>query len=84
MGASRRSVDVAPAGAANGAVRMQGVVRDVTYFGSIQKYMIAIEGRDEIEVDVDSWRKRHDLNPGDAVDLSWSDEAAVKLQPDSR
>jgi len=73
-------IDLAPAGAINGAARLSGTIRDITYFGAIQKFMVAVEGRDDIEVDVDSWRNPHDLSVGQKVDLAWADTAAVKLE----
>jgi ABC-type Fe3+/spermidine/putrescine transport system ATPase subunit len=72
-------IDIAPAGQANGAVRMSGTVRDVTYFGAMRKYMVAVDGRDDLEVDADAWRNPHSLEAGQDVDLSWTDAAAVKL-----
>ena len=73
-------IDIAPQGHSNGAANLSGIIRDVSYFGSIQKYKSAVEGRDDLEVDVDSWRNPHDLSTGQAVDLCWSDKAAVKLE----
>ena len=73
-------IDIAPLGEANGAVRLSGTIRDITYFGSIRKYKVAVEGRDDLEVDADSWRNRYRLETGQPVDLSWTDTAAVKLE----
>lgn len=73
-------IDIAPAGSGDRPPRMTGVIRGVTYFGAIRKYMIVIEGRDDLEVDVDVWRNRHDLAAGQRVDLSWSDDASVRLE----
>ena len=72
-------IDMAPKGQMNGATRLSGTIRDITYFGSMRKYMIAVEGRDDIEVDVDAWRNPHELSEGQPVDLGWSDTAAVRL-----
>jgi len=73
-------IDIAPQGQAPGPVQMSGVIRDITYFGSIRKYKVAVEGRDELEVDSDSWRNPHHLEAGQPVDLSWTDGAAVRLE----
>ncbi len=75
-------IDLAPKGHINGAARLTGTIRSITYLGSMRKYMINVEGRDDIEVDVDSWRNPHELNEGQQVDLGWSDQAAVKLDED--
>src|SRR6056297_276678 len=73
-------IDIAPAGKIGGTARLNGNIRDITYFGAIQKYMVRVEGRDDIEVDVDSWRNPHDLQVGQSVDLRWPDSAAVRLE----
>ncbi len=73
-------IDIVPQGQAKGDVRLTGTIRDITYFGSVQKYMVAIEGRDEIEVDVDSWRNQHNLQTGQPVELSWTNNAAIRLE----
>ncbi len=73
-------IDIAPEGQANGAVRLKGTIRDVTYFGSTRKYTISVDGRDDLEIDSDSWRNPHRLEHGQAVDLSWTDGAAVRLE----
>ena len=73
-------IDIAPAGQGNGGAQLTGTIRDITYFGSIRKFKVAVEGRDDLEVDADSWRTTHALEAGQQVELSWSDGAAVKLQ----
>ena len=72
-------IDMAPKGQMNGTTRLSGTIRDITYFGSMRKYMVAVEGRQPIEVDVDAWRNPHELREGQAVDLGWADHAAVRL-----
>lgn len=72
-------IDIAPKGRINGNARLSGTIRDITYFGAMEKYMVAVDGRDDIEVDVDSWRSPHTLTAGQPVDLGWSDSASVKL-----
>ena len=59
---------------------MNGTVRSVTYFGSMQRVIVDASDGTEIEVDMDVWRNRETLNQGDAVDLFWKDDAAVELQ----
>lgn len=73
-------IDIAPAGQINGAARISGTIHDITYFGAMQKYMVTVEGREDIEVDVDVWRNPHNLSEGQAVDLGWAADAAVKLE----
>jgi putative spermidine/putrescine transport system ATP-binding protein len=73
-------IDIAPSGQINGAARLTGTIRDITYFGAMQKYMVSVDGRDDIEVDVDGWRNPHDFETGQAVELGWADHAAVKLE----
>jgi len=60
--------------------RTSGTVRSVTYFGSMQRVIVDTADGTEIEVDVDVWRNAKAVNPGDAVDLLWKDDAAVELQ----
>ena len=73
-------IDIAPTGLSAGDVRLTGTIRDITYFGSVRKFKVAVDGRDDLEIDADSWRAAHVLESGQQVDLSWSDGAAVKLQ----
>lgn len=56
-----------------------GTIRSVTYFGAIQRLIVATVDGDDIEVDIDVWRNREPLTAGDAVDLFWDDGAAVPL-----
>ncbi|HCW83058.1 MAG: ABC transporter ATP-binding protein [Planktotalea sp.] len=60
--------------------RSSGVVRSVTYFGSMHRVIVDTGGGDEIEVDIDVWRNSESLSAGDSVDLLWNDAAAVELQ----
>jgi len=73
-------IDLAPEGAGDGAARLTGTIRGITYFGSMRKYMVAVEGREDIEVDVDAWRSRHELREGQPVELGWDEAAAVRLE----
>jgi ABC-type Fe3+/spermidine/putrescine transport system ATPase subunit len=72
-------IDLAPAGRGEGPNRISGTVAGVTYLGPVLKYAVRVEGMDEIEVDVDAWRGGPPLPVGAAVDLSWPDAAAVRL-----
>ena len=60
--------------------RLSGTVRSVTYFGSMQRVIVDASDGTEIEVDIDVWRNSETLREGDAVDLLWTDDAAVELQ----
>ncbi len=71
-------IDLTPAGATQG--RLRGRVRDVTYFGSVLKYQVEVEGMEAIEVDVDAWRGGEALAPDCEVDLNWTEKAAVRLE----
>ncbi len=75
-------IDIAPAGAGSGPNKVSGTIRAVTYFGSILKYDVSVPEMGEVEVDADAWRGGAALREGDAVDLGWSDAAAVKLEAD--
>ncbi len=72
-------IDLAPAGAGQGANKVSGAVQSVTYFGAVLKYQVAVPGMDPIEVDVDAWRGGAALPEGARVDLTWSETAAVRL-----
>lgn len=67
-------------GAGHAEARMNGTVRSVTYFGSMQRVIVDASDGTEIEVDIDVWRNNDTLNEGDAVGLLWTDDAAVELQ----
>jgi ABC-type Fe3+/spermidine/putrescine transport system ATPase subunit len=67
-------------GAGHAEARTSGVVRSITYFGSMQRVIVDASDGTEIEVDIDVWRNSEALNEGDTVDLLWKDEAAVELQ----
>ncbi|WP_394689518.1 ABC transporter ATP-binding protein [Hoeflea sp.] len=73
-------IDLAAAGQAGDARQMSGTVRSVTYFGSTLKYIVNVEGEDDIEVDSDVWRNEQEFAEGQRVDLSWRQEAMVKLR----
>ena len=68
------------AGSDHAEARASGTVRSVTYFGSMQRIIVDTADGTEIEVDIDVWRNRDDLGPGDPVSLIWTDAAAVPLQ----
>jgi putative spermidine/putrescine transport system ATP-binding protein len=59
--------------------RRQGTITSVTYFGSMQRIIVETDEAEQIEVDIDVWRNRQQLHEGEAVELSWQDEAAVEL-----
>ena len=68
------------AGADHADARMQGSIRSVTYFGSMQRIIVETDAGAEIEVDIDVWRNQAQLAEGDQVSLHWEDAAAVELQ----
>lgn len=70
------------AGYGDPAARASGVVRSITYFGSMQRIIVATQDGGEIEVDIDVWRNQQTLDQGQNVDLLWQDAAAVKLEDD--
>ncbi len=72
-------IDISLAGKTVQNARLTGTIKSMTYFGSTQRIIVDIPGADELEVDIDSWRNKQPLNEGQAVDLSWQDEAVVKL-----
>ena len=72
-------IDIAPKGQGQ-TPRMSGTVVSVTYLGSLLKYAVSVPGIGEMEVDVDAWRAGTVLAEGAEVDLTWPDDAAVRLQ----
>jgi len=68
------------AGQGSDGARASGVIRSITYFGSMQRIIVDTSAGDEIEVDIDVWRNQETLSEGAPVDLLWSDEAAVELR----
>ena len=68
------------AGHGDPAARISGVIRSVSYFGSMQRVIVDAPGGEEIEVDIDVWRNQEPLEAGQQVDLLWDDAAAVKLE----
>ena len=45
----------------------------------MQRIIVETDEAEQIEVDIDVWRNRQQLHEGEAVELSWQDEAAVEL-----
>ncbi|CUJ82803.1 Spermidine/putrescine import ATP-binding protein PotA [Ruegeria denitrificans] len=72
-------IDLMP-GNENAEARMRGAIRNITYFGSMQRIIVDTDEGAEIEVDIDVWRNASDLAEGLRVDLLWKDSAAVELQ----
>ena len=72
-------IDISPTGQGVGNVRLSGTIEMITYYGSMQRIIVEVAGADPLEVDVDSWRNKHPLCEGQAVDLFWHDDAIVKL-----
>lgn len=70
-------IDLAPGGVSHATARVTGIVRSVTYFGSMLKCMVQVDGEDDFEIDLDGWRKSFEPVPGQRVDLFWSDDAPV-------
>jgi len=68
------------AGQGDPEARTSGVIRSITYFGSMQRIIVETTDGDEIEVDIDVWRNQQSLSEGASVDLLWQDAAAVELQ----
>lgn len=73
-------IDLAAKGGSRAAPRLTGCVRSVTYLGSVLKYVVAVAGHDDLEIDVDAWRGGAPLSPGSEIELSWPDSAAVLLE----
>ncbi|MCB1379076.1 MAG: ABC transporter ATP-binding protein [Alphaproteobacteria bacterium] len=83
-------IDVHPAGQASGPNILPGMIRTVTYMGSLIRLVVRIDGIDDVEAHIDAWRTTSQFSEGQAVDLSWIDAAAVEvtgaheIQADSR
>ncbi|MEX0302500.1 MAG: ABC transporter ATP-binding protein [Leisingera sp.] len=73
-------IDLSPSGAGREPARKAGKVQSVTYFGSMLKCMVQVEGEDDFEIDLDGWRKSFEPSPGQEVDLFWSDDAPVPVE----
>ncbi len=73
-------IDVRPTGQDGTPARLTGEIRTITYFGSMQRIIVATPQGVALEVDVDSWRNRAPLSEGQSVELLWLDAAAVKLK----
>ncbi len=73
-------IDLATAGNGQGANKVSGRVQSVTYFGSVLKYQVEVPGMGLIEVDVDAWRGGAPVAVHSPVDLTWADNAAVRLR----
>jgi len=72
-------IDLHP-GNSHAEARLRGTIRSMTYFGSMQRIIVAADNNTEIEVDIDVWRNPSNLAEGARVDLLWEDTAAVELQ----
>ena len=72
-------IDIVPKGMSESSPRRSGTIRDIVYYGPVQKYRVLTEQREDLEIDVDGWRNRHKFATGQLVDLSWNDEAAIRL-----
>jgi ABC-type Fe3+/spermidine/putrescine transport system ATPase subunit len=59
--------------------RASGVIRSVTYFGSMQRIVVRTADDQDLEIDMDSWRNPIPFEKGQSADLFWDDGAAVKL-----
>ena len=73
-------IDLAPLGQGGSKTRITGQVRKITYFGSVLKYIVAVEGEEDFEIHVDTWRNKYNIDVGDMVDLTWSQDAIVQVQ----
>jgi ABC-type Fe3+/spermidine/putrescine transport system ATPase subunit len=73
-------IDITPAGQGQTAVRLSGTIKSITYFGSMQRIIVATTDGQYLEVDVDAWRNEAPLETGQPVDLTWRKGAAVKLE----
>lgn len=71
-------IDLSLPGAAG--ARATGRVLTLTYLGAVLKYLVETEEFGVLEVDVDAWRGGDALGPGAAVELHWTDAAAVPLE----
>ncbi|QEW20915.1 Spermidine/putrescine import ATP-binding protein PotA [Marinibacterium anthonyi] len=75
-------IDIFPAGRGPGTANISGTIRLITYFGSMQRIIVALPDGETLEVDIDSWRVREPFRERQAVDLHWAHDAAVRLLDD--
>jgi ABC-type Fe3+/spermidine/putrescine transport system ATPase subunit len=68
-------------GAANGASRVAGVVREVVYLGPLTRHVVHTAGAGTLRVDVLSDPAGAAVREGDEVVLTWNADAAIVLGP---
>ena len=73
-------IDIAPAGLSGSTSRLEGLVRGITYMGSVLKITVDVAGTGDIEVHLDAWRTPHRFEEGQPVVLSWTEGAAVEVE----
>lgn len=64
---------------ANDNANTSGVVKSITYFGSIVSVVVNTERHGCLEVAADAWRNHSSFIQGQTVHLSWREDAAVRL-----
>ncbi|QOF75072.1 ABC transporter ATP-binding protein (plasmid) [Aminobacter sp. SR38] len=73
-------IDIAPEGQSAAPACRTGAVRTVTYFGSVLKCIVAVDGENDFEIDIDGWRKTFEPVAGQRVDLFWAHDATVRVE----
>lgn len=76
-------IEVAPAGKGTGPNSLSATVRSITYMGATLKIMADVPGLAPIEVHAPAWRNRWQFTESQAVDIFWTNEAAVELDGDA-
>ena len=75
-------IDIHAAGTGAGQNVLAGRVRSITYMGSLIRLIVSTESAGDIEVHADAWRMAQQVVEGQAVDLAWSNAAAVAVEDD--
>jgi len=73
-------IDIAPAGQGNGPNRHPGTITAITYMGSTLRISVDAPGLAAVEVHVPAWRTPWQFAESQAVELYWSNEAAVEVE----
>ena len=57
--------------------KASGVIDDIAYFGSMISLTLDVEDLGKITIDIDAWRAPENLQPKQAVDFAWYNDAGV-------
>lgn len=61
------------------AAKVSGTINSITYFGSTISFIVSTSAHGNLEVTTDAWRMEEHFRTGQAVDLSWREEAILPV-----